>query len=161
MTFSFAAATTDEDARAIVTLHALVAERHRTEIAGARPWRSLDPSRVRALIRKPVTMLARELDVVVGSFRLDPARGFCGIARFTAATSFVYLFEMVVHPAYQRRGVGRLCLDEAERWARDHGASAIRLDTNDDGASAASFYAACGYREVLRHRRTIYLERLL
>ena len=68
---------------------------------------------------------------------------------------------MAVHPSHRRRGFGRRCLEETERRARAQGATAIRLDTNDDPIRAAAFYAASGYREVLRYAQTIYLERLM
>jgi len=152
---------TPRDARDVVALHEAVAQHFGRAIPGARPWRVPPEARVAALMKTTETILAREGDSLVASFRLDPARGFCGVARFTEVETFVYLLEMAVHPSHQRRGVGRLCLEEAERWARARGAKAIRLDTNDDPVRAAAFYTACGYAEVLHHAQTVYFERLL
>lgn len=159
MSLAFATAI-PSDLRELVALHTAVAARMST-IAGARAWKVPTD---RVLLRSMQTtelVVAREQDALVATFRLDPARGFCGVARFTGVPRFDYLLEMAVHPAHVRRGLGRLCLEEAERRARARGAGAIRLDTNDDGAAAARFYVACGYVEVLHFADTRYFERLL
>lgn len=155
------APATPGDARELVALHDVVAQHLKRAIPGARPWRVPAEKQIALSMKTTETLLAREGEALVATFRLDPARGFCGVARFTEVDSFVYLLEMAVHPSHRRRGVGRLCLEEAARWARARGSKAIRLDTNDDPIRAAAFYAACGYREVLHHAETIYFERLL
>lgn len=159
MSLVFATAT-KEDAPAIVELHAAVSARLRT-IAGARRWRVPPETLVERLMAATEAVLARDDGALVASFRLDHARGFCGVARFTEVERFVYLLDMAVHPSHTRRGVGRRCLDEAERRAKAQGAHAIRLDANDDGVRAPAFYSACGYREVLHFAETRYFERLL
>jgi ribosomal protein S18 acetylase RimI-like enzyme len=154
---------TDGAANEIVALHEAVAFHRRTclELAGARPWNVPPLGRVMASMKTSEIILAHEADSLVACFRLDPARGFHGDARFTDVPASLYLLEMAVHPARRREGLGRRCLEEVDRRARHHGAAAIRLDTNDDSARAAAFYAACGYREVVRIAQTIYFERLL
>jgi GNAT superfamily N-acetyltransferase len=57
---------------------------------------------------------------------------------------------MAVHPEFQRQGLGRLLLKEAEAVARAWPADAIRLDAFDADAGAGAFYAKCGFREVAR-----------
>ncbi len=61
-----------------------------------------------------------------------------------------YLTGMAVHPEFQRKGVGRFLMKEAEAQARAWPADAIRLDAFDADAGAGAFYAKCGYREVAR-----------
>jgi GNAT superfamily N-acetyltransferase len=148
-------------ARAIVALHEEVARHRRAALPGARPWKVPSERSIVASMRTTETIVLHDGDVLVATFRLDPARGFHGVARFTEVGTSVYLLEMAVLPSRHGEGIGRRCLEEAERRARESGAGAIRLDTNDDAARAAAFYAACGYREVTRYARTIYLERLL
>jgi GNAT superfamily N-acetyltransferase len=46
--------------------------------------------------------------------------------------------------------VGRRCLEQALRIARDWSADAIRLDAYDAEAGAGAFYRKCGFREVGR-----------
>lgn len=152
---------TPSDARSVVAFHEEVSRHLRREVPGARRWRVPSGAQITASMKTTELVLAREDGVLVALFRLDPARGFCGVARFTEVERFVYLLEMAVHPSSMRRGIGRLCLEEAERRARAQGARAIRLDTNDDAIRAATFYVASGYCEVLRYAQTIYFERLL
>ena len=72
---------------------------------------------------------------------------------------------MAIHPAEQRRGLGRLCLEKAARIARAWPADALRLDAYDAAACAGEFYLKCGFREVGRaaYRNTplIYFELML
>lgn len=149
------------DARGIVAFHQEVSRHLQREVPGARRWRVPSAAQITASMETTELVLAHEASLLVALFRLDPAKGFCGVARFTEVERFVYLLEMAVHPSRTRRGLGRLCLEEAERRATAQGAQAIRLDANDDPIRAASFYAASGYREVLRYAQTIYFERLL
>lgn len=158
--FAFASATRD-DTEAIVALHAAV-ERHRSAaLPRARSWRVPSAERVVRDMRGCDTVIARDGGEVVASFRLDYRGGFAGVAPFTDVRASAYLRDMAVLPALQRHGLGRRCLEEAERRARARGAQAVRVDTNDDAFRAALFYAACGYREVMRHAQTLYFELLL
>ncbi|MEU4527032.1 helix-turn-helix domain-containing GNAT family N-acetyltransferase [Micromonospora ureilytica] len=45
-------------------------------------------------------------------------------------------------------GVGRRLLGELERYAAEHGATAVRLDTNRNLTEAIALYRATGYREI-------------
>jgi GNAT superfamily N-acetyltransferase len=152
---------TPGDAEAIRAVHAAV-ERHRGDaLPQARAWTVPSMERVLRELRTCDTVLARDGGEVVASFRLDHAGGFAGVAPFTKARASTYLRDMAVVPAHYRRGVGRRCLQEAERRARARGSQVIRLDTNDDAFRGALFYAACGYREVMHYAQTFYFERLL
>jgi len=86
-------------------------------------------------------------------------------AYFTKVRVPLYLLGMAVAPALQRKGVGRLCLLEAEKIVAAWPAQAIRLDAFDSPNGAGGFYQRCGYREVGRavYRQTplIYYERLI
>jgi ribosomal protein S18 acetylase RimI-like enzyme len=59
---------------------------------------------------------------------------------------------MAVRPDFQRRGLGRSCVDEAVRVAREWPADAIRLDAYDAEGGAGSFYRKCGFAEMGRTR---------
>jgi GNAT superfamily N-acetyltransferase len=54
---------------------------------------------------------------------------------------------MYTHPAFKRRGVGRLILDEAERAAAAEGFRRVELMATLAGEP---LYRACGYREIER-----------
>ena len=77
----------------------------------------------------------------------------------------LYLTSMAVLPTEQRRGVGRLCIEQAARIARAWPADALRLDAYDAPAGAGAFYLKCGFREVgrasYRYTRLIYFELML
>lgn len=62
----------------------------------------------------------------------------------------LFLTRMVVDPQYQRQGIGRQCLDEARRIAKERNAGSICLDAFDCPAGAGPFYAKCGFREIGR-----------
>ncbi len=84
---------------------------------------------------------------------------------FAASQRPLYLTGMAVSPDEQRKGVGRLCIDEACRIATKWPGDAIRLDAWDAEAGAGEFYRKCGFREVGRatYRKAplIYFEMLL
>lgn len=60
------------------------------------------------------------------------------------------LERMHVHPAFQRRGFGRLILAGLEDRARELGYRQLRLNTNVVQTAAQRLYATSGYREVGR-----------
>ena len=86
-------------------------------------------------------------------------------AYFSDSKSPLYLTSMAVEPDRQRQGIGRACMLDALRVARERSGDAIRLDAYDTRAGAGGFYEKCGFREVGRvvYRNTplIYYERLL
>jgi GNAT superfamily N-acetyltransferase len=86
-------------------------------------------------------------------------------AYFTPVPTALYLTDMAVAVAEQRRGLGRLALADACAVARAWPASAIRLDAYDADAGAGLFYARCGYAErgrvVYRGSPLVYYELLL
>jgi GNAT superfamily N-acetyltransferase len=69
---------------------------------------------------------------------------------FSPARRPLYLTAMEVSPELQRQGIGRKCLQEANRIAREWPADALRLDAFDAVAGAGEFYRKCGFREVGR-----------
>jgi GNAT superfamily N-acetyltransferase len=69
---------------------------------------------------------------------------------FTNSKRPLYLTSMAVHPDVQRRGIGRLSLEEARRIAFEWPSDAIRLDAYDTAVGAGEFYRKCGFREAGR-----------
>jgi GNAT superfamily N-acetyltransferase len=69
---------------------------------------------------------------------------------FTRVRRPLFLYDMAVDPARQRRGLGRACIEGAIRAARAWPADAIRLDAYDHAAGAGPFYEKCGFREISR-----------
>jgi GNAT superfamily N-acetyltransferase len=56
--------------------------------------------------------------------------------------------SMYVSPAFRGLGLGRRILGELHRVAREHGCSAVRLDSNEFLEAAVGLYRAAGYRQV-------------
>jgi GNAT superfamily N-acetyltransferase len=55
---------------------------------------------------------------------------------------------LVVDQKARGTGVGRLLMDRAEQWARDHGCAAVTLRTNIVRKDAHAFYEKLGYANV-------------
>lgn len=58
------------------------------------------------------------------------------------------LHTLVISPSAARRGLGKRFVRFYEDYARDHGMSELRIDTNARNARARAMYAGLGYREV-------------
>ncbi len=107
--------------------------------------------------------VARQASRLVASLHLATKKPWA-IDRtyFTAAKRPLYLLSMVVAPGFQRRGIGRSCLEQAAALARKFPADAIWLDAFDHAAGAGDFYRKCGCRErgrvVYRGVPLIYFE---
>jgi len=121
-----------------------------------------------AIDADPNQLLAVAVDgaEVVGTLRLATKKPWAiDLKYFTRAGRALYLTDMAVDPASQRRGVGRGLLHAAVEVARAWPADAIRLDAYDAAAGAGPFYAACGFREVgrasYRGVPLVYFEKLL
>lgn len=75
------------------------------------------------------------------------------------------LKRMRVHPAFQRRGLGRQVLVALENRARELGYTKLRLDTGVVLTAAQGLYRSAGYREVGRGQigatDVIYFEKRL
>lgn len=62
----------------------------------------------------------------------------------------VYIEAMYVKPAFQKSGVGRMLVKQAETWSRQKGCTQIASDTEIDNAAAVSFHGKVGFEEVNR-----------
>lgn len=60
------------------------------------------------------------------------------------------LYSIAVVPERQCRGIGRLILTTAEKWARHRNAVVMRLEVRDDNDRAISFYRSAGYTAFCR-----------
>ena len=56
--------------------------------------------------------------------------------------------RLAVHPSQQGKGIGRMLMDFAEQWAKDHHYDAIRLDTYSQNTRNQRFYMNRGYKDL-------------
>jgi GNAT superfamily N-acetyltransferase len=148
------AAASGSDAPVLAALHSAVAA-ELTRQFGRGHWSSAPTERsVLSEFRRPKfsrILVARNTGRIVGALRLATKKPWAiDTAYFTAARRPLYLTGMAIHPELQRKGFGRLLLQEADAVARAWPADAIRLDAFDAAAGAGTFYAKCGFREVAR-----------
>ena len=156
----------EDDARAIAALHAAVAERLTRDYGEGHWSRYPTEKTVLQVIQTSRVFVVRDNTGILATLRLATKKPWAiDRSYFTEVATPLYLLAMAVQPGFQRQGVGRRCLEEADRLARTWPADAIRLDAYDAAAGAGPFYAKCGFREVGRftYRNTplIYYERLL
>jgi GNAT superfamily N-acetyltransferase len=154
---------TPEDGLEIAALRTAVAEQLTREF-GQGHWSSCPTERsVLNDLRTSHVYVAREDDRIMATLRLATRKPWAiDLSYFTECVRPLYLSDMAVAPEQQRRGIGRQCLTDVNRIAREWTADAIRLDAYDAPAGAGEFYAKCGFREVGRvtYRKTplIYFE---
>jgi aminoglycoside 6'-N-acetyltransferase I len=94
-----------------------------------------DPDRLGPYFASPGTMLivARDGGRVVGQLK-------AAIHLHPDKPADLYIDELVVAPAYQRRGIARRLLREAEQWARERGCADVWLATAADNGPAHALY---------------------
>jgi GNAT superfamily N-acetyltransferase len=142
---------TGADAAAIAAVRSAAAERLTREF-GKGHWSSIatEAGALRDL-KISTVLVAREGRTIVGTLSLATRRPWAIDATcFTPCRKALYLINMAVTPAKQRRGVGRALLEYAACAARGVPADAIRLDAYEAPAGAGEFYRRCGYRQVGR-----------
>ncbi len=157
---------TPEQAAAIAVLRMAVAQ-HLTERHGKGPWSSSCTERgVRYDMRNAAVYVATQRGNIIATLTLCTRKPWAIDRKyFTTCAKPLYLVGMAVSPELQRAGIGRLCVEEAKRIARQWPSDGIRLDAYDAEAGAGEFYRRCGFTEAGRasYRDTplIYFELLL
>jgi ribosomal protein S18 acetylase RimI-like enzyme len=160
--FKLETATAD-DAMAIAVLRARVAQAL-TARYGKGHWSAAGTERgVLFDLRTSLLCVARSKKKLIATLRLATKKPWAiDKTYFGACKRPLYLTSMAVDPDLQRKGIGRLCVEEAKRLTRAWPGDAIRLDAYDAEAGAGEFYRKCGFREVGRavYRETplIYFE---
>lgn len=166
MSKHFLRPATIEDAPQLAALHTAVAD-HLTRLRGRGFWSMRTSEKgILLALRTSKVFAATEHNAIVATLRLTAKKPWSiDTTYFTPCERPLYLLAMAVAPERQGRGLGRRCLEEATRIAKNWPADAIRLDAFDAKAGAGGFYHRCGYREMGRtsYRKTplIYYELLL
>ena len=148
MTFDVA---TEDDAPELAAMRTAVA-RELTRQHGRGHWSSdVTEKGVLRAIRSSRVIVAREGGFIVGTLCLATKKPWAiDKSYFANSKRPLYLTDMAVAPACQRKSVGRKLMKEAAVVARAWPADAIRLDAYEGPAGAGPFYAKCGLTEVGR-----------
>ena len=114
----------------------------------------------------PGLYVVRDAGQLVATLRLAAKKPWAiDPVYFTDSKSPLYLTSMAVDPDRQRQGIGRACMIDALRIARERLADAIRLDAYDSPAGAGAFYEKCGFRQVgrviFRNTPLLYYEMMI
>lgn len=138
---------TKQDVAAIVALQTATAQRLTADF-GDGHWSHLPTERgVLRSMRESRVFVARDPAGIIATLRLTTKKPWAiDRSYFTVVKRPLYLLDMAVDVSMQRQGIGRQCMDDAARVAREWPADAIRLDAYDAAAGAGDFYAKCGYQ---------------
>lgn len=157
---------TPDDAQSIAALHVATAQ-HLTSVHGPGPWsRNVTERGVLFAQRQASVYVLRARKQIAATLTLGTRKPWAIDRKyFTKCNRPLYLTSMAVAPDQQRQGIGKLCITEAVKIARQWPADAICLDAYDAVAGAGEFYRKCGFCEVGRasYRNTplIYFEMLI
>jgi ribosomal-protein-alanine N-acetyltransferase len=61
---------------------------------------------------------------------------------------YAHILTIDVSPAYRRRGMGQILLEEIERIFREKGVKASHLEVREDNVAAINLYRKLGYENV-------------
>ncbi|MCR1839919.1 GNAT family N-acetyltransferase [Murimonas intestini] len=116
--------------------------------------RGIYPTRKDALtgIVENSLFVARSGDSIVGAFILNhkPENGYDN-AKWLYGGDYsliLVVHTLVVHPAFMNRGIGLQLLRFAEKWGKQNGMKAIRLDVYENNVPAIALYERCGYQYI-------------
>ena len=60
----------------------------------------------------------------------------------------LYIHRLAVHPDFQKKGVGKILMDFAEKYAREKKYISVRLDTFSVNKRNLKFYESRGYQQL-------------
>lgn len=116
-------------------------------------WPS-DPTRWLASRHEVAAWVARDSETAsvvghVAAHRVanNDARAIWTSASGLPAERLTVVSRLIVGPAHRRRGVGKVLLKAATRYAQEQGALPV-LDVAQEGAAAISLYESLGWRRV-------------
>ena len=75
-----------------------------------------------------------------------------GIGRGVIEGEHMGIYSIIVHPQYQRKGIGQSIIDRIVEWGKSHSVRYCYLQVQDDNPGALSFYRKIGFEECTRYR---------
>lgn len=83
--------------------------------------------------------------VATFTIRFDGPEPYPASSWADASHRAIYLNKLAVMPSLQGQGLGRWCMDEVERLARERGCHAVRFDALTRNVALLAFYDHLGY----------------
>ena len=110
-------------------------------------------------------LTAKHNNIIVGTLALITRKPLSiNVDYFTKTEHPLYLVDMAVHPAWQRKGIGKYMIENINPLVTAWPAQALRLDAYDNAAGAGGFYKKCGFTEkgrmLYKNNPLIYFEML-
>jgi len=141
-----------EDAEAIGRLHALVHELHVNHLAWH--FKTIVAQRLREIAKENIqkddtySFVARVdgkiVGYVIGVLRKLPE------SVFAKEYNYMYLDQIAVDPAFQRKAVGRKLIIALTNCARQNGLDQVVLDTWEFNDKARCFFQSMGFRRQMQ-----------
>lgn len=85
-----------------------------------------------------IVLVANEIDTVIGGLTAYMLPSYYG------RSSELYLYDLAVRTAFQRRGVGRKLLESLTAYCREHGVREFFVQADAPDEQALNFYSALG-----------------
>lgn len=96
------------------------------------------------------SMLQNSTCVIMGAF--VEARIVGGLVAFAMTpihgTKEMYIYDIAVHPEFQKRGLGAQLMEALKQEARGRGVETIFVEAESEDEGAVAFYRAIGGKEV-------------
>ena len=108
-----------------------------------------------AFTKEQITQLLKEYNCVSLVARVGGIiAGFViGIMYVDRRALNAHILTIDVSPAYRRKGIGQLLLQEIERIFRDKGVKDSSLEVREDNVAAINLYRKLGYEKVGKLRK--------
>ena len=71
-----------------------------------------------------------------------------------------WLSMLFVAPQFQHQGVGKFAIDYAEKFVIQNGFEKLSIQTTTENIPAQNLYKKCGYAEVDRNGRIVFVKQL-
>jgi ribosomal-protein-alanine N-acetyltransferase len=103
-----------------------------------------------AFTREQILQLLKEYNCVNLVARVDGIiAGFViGMIYVDRKALYAHILTIDVSPAYRRRGIGQMLLQEIERIFREKGVKDSHLEVREDNVTAISLYRKLGYEKI-------------
>jgi ribosomal-protein-alanine N-acetyltransferase len=103
-----------------------------------------------AFTKEQIFQLLKEYNCVSLVARVDGnIVGFViGMMYVDRKALYAHILTIDVSPAYRRRGIGRMLLQEIERIFEEKGVEASHLEVREDNVAAINLYRKLGYEKI-------------